>query len=1101
MNQARLKSFAASARRELTEGVASRLALAQARAEPIALDPHSIDELAYSWFNRLVALRYLELKGLVPFRLLEAASQGRCSHSPRGLVLDWLGPPHSSSLEIGCDDEEGLFRALLLAVFDRLGSNLPYVFGGGCGASSASLPMNLLDPGGFVSMLCGDLAERDFEDTSVLGWLYQYYTADPSRQRGGQVSDVASVTQLFTPGWIADYLVESSLGHLWLEQAGELEPSGLPHVRRGGRGAARAERPPEHWSFLDPACGSGHLLLRAYELFKRIYSKLGYRERDVPSLILERNLFGLEIDPRAAQLAAFGLFARAAADDPRILERGSRIEINVRCLSPMSGTVRDRLLASHAGGEALAELESRLEHARLRGSLIRIPDALAESARALERSLASKGTLDEECAGFLSQVEMLSRRYDCVVTNPPYLANRYLPADLRTYLKSEYKDGERDLFSAFILRCLELCRPGGRVAMMTPFVWMFIGSYEALRKRILAETGILSLLQLDYSGFEDATVPICCFSARHSPPSGDVGVYARLAGFKGAMAQPAAAREALINPSCPWRYEVEQSAFSALPGNRLVFWLPRDWRALFEREEPLGTFAPAAVGLNTGDNARFLRLWHEVPMREIGFGMESLEQAHASGCRWFPYNKGGEFRRWAGNQEYVIDWAGDGERVKNYATQRNGGRHWSRYIQNLRYMLRPGVTWSFVSSSHFGVRILPKGFLFDVAGSAVFPEADEQLVTTAYLCSNVAASLMKSLNPTLNFQAGNVAALPYPREALLTRRADLEGLASEAIGIAQSEWDERETSWGFEAPPFLRSAFRGLNSAADEYIAGAAARSNRLAEIDRRIGEIAKEACEIAPGLEGNDPQFLLEVPDRQDVARRLLSFAVGCALGRFSLLKSGFVFTGPPEAGLTLTHYGNLPPREDNLLPVGDQDDCGADSFVRELLAQAYGPGNLSDSMRFLAAGLGYGQEDPGQCLRRYFAESFYDDHLKSYRKRPIYLLFSSGSARAFQALSYLHRLSSDTLAALLRCHLPRRRAAFTDRLAAIGQALRQARGAQQRELLRSRAQLQKRMDELASFETRLESHLASGVRVDLSEGSRAIHRKFANILAPIAE
>ena len=633
----------------------------------------TIDYIAYSWFNRLCAIRYMECKGLLDHgrRVLSSAdgSAGLPQILEECLDIDLPGLDASRVAELKLDGnkDEELYRELLLAQCHALNQVMPLLFEQVSDESELLLPDNLTKTDSLIRDLVSSIPEEDWSDVQIIGWLYQFYISEKKDQVIGKVvksEDIPAATQLFTPNWIVKYLVQNSVGRLWMmaqpdstlaseweyyiqpaEQTDEVNAQlkQLIDVRISEDGDTLN---PESITVLDPACGSGHILVEAYDCLKAIYLERGYRSRDIPRLILEENLYGIDIDTRAAQLASFALLMKAREDDRRLFSNPPKLNIiALQDSQPERLEAFSQDLASTGIAQAdLQELLDLFEHSSTFGSLIQIPEAFAKKLPDLESKLntaAASGDIfaqqsAQELLPLVQQAILLAKQYDAVIANPPYMGNKYLNPNLKNYLKKNYQGYEKDLFSAFMIRDLQLTKESGQLGFMSPFVWMFISSYENLRAHFIDHATITSLIQLEYSGFDGATVPICTFTLSKSHISSFTGSYIRLSNFKGSENQAPKTLEAIRNPDCGWCYTAKPDDFKKIPGSPIAYWVSERVRDVFENSPPLVKIADTRLGMATADNNKFLRLWHEVNMNKTSMGEKNREAAQESQKKWFP---------------------------------------------------------------------------------------------------------------------------------------------------------------------------------------------------------------------------------------------------------------------------------------------------------------------------------------------------------------------------------------------------------------------------------------------------------------------------------
>ena len=821
-----------------------------------------MEAMAYTWFNRFAAIRYMELHGYLDhgYRVLshpEDKDVPEIVEHAEHVELPGIKTETIIDLKLDGTKEAELYRLLLIAQCNALHDALPFLFERIDDETELLIPDNLLHSNSLIRTLVSEIDAENWQEVEIIGWLYQFYISERKDQVIGKVvksEDIPAATQLFTPNWIVKYLVQNSLGAQWLATYPDvslrekmkyyIEPTEqTPEVHAQLKAITPDSLNPEELTLLDPACGSGHILVEAYELLKEIYLECGYRVRDIPTLILQKNLFGLEIDDRAAQLAAFALMMKARADDRRIF--GKEVQPQVLSFQESKGLNAKQLtyainvpvvLSKQPDSDELefmedvntplfakknlavkgeieeGDIETLVElfvEAKTFGSLITIPDELTGKLPMIFQrveDILGHGDLEGQAGArsiepLVRQARLLATQYDAVIANPPYMGSKFHILTLKKFLKDHYKGYEKDVFSAFIDRDLAFSKPHGRLGFMSPFVWMFISSHEHLRTRLIDEETITSLVQLEYSGFEGATVPICTFTLQKGHVAAQKGCFIRLSDFRGAESQAPMTLEAIRNRDCGWFFTIAQDEFKKIPGSPVAYWVSARIRAVFEEGTLLGKLVDAKVGLQTADNDRFLRFWPEVDQEKCGYGFASRVDAAESGRKWFPYNKGGEFRKWYGNQDYLVNWENDGRAIRAFGTE-SGGRARS-VLRNTEFYFLPSVTWSFVSSSYFGVRYSEAGAVFDVGGSSVFPPERDYLWITGFLCSKQVFEFMKVMNPTLNFQVGNVAALPVIKQSVQGRQSEIEKVVSVLIGSARTDWNIYERSWNFQSLPIL----------------------------------------------------------------------------------------------------------------------------------------------------------------------------------------------------------------------------------------------------------------------------------------------------------
>lgn len=840
MNDSALKSFCTWARTELIKGVEAQMvrygitepAPAPVGSETVSglpLSPAEIeqrdellrmqaevghevlrDRAAYTWFNRIVAIRFMDARGWLPSRM-RILSRADGSHGSEAVE-------NALDVEIATADadriaelkmaglDEPLWRYLFVAQCEELADCLPGVFERVGGAMELLLPQGLMMSDGVVGKLNAVLTDEDWrKGVTVLGWMYQYYNADVKDEffkskRKAAAADIAPATQLFTPEWIVRYMVENSLGRLWMLN----NPGSSLRERMEYYIEPDAEHEdfirissPEEITLCDPACGSGHILVYAFELLFHMYEERGYREREIPELILTKNLAGMEIDPRAAQIAELALAMCAREHDRRFFKRAVRADVTALSSIPLG---EDEL----PGNKKLAE---ELSHLGEIGSLLNPSEDEIDELKAAVASCSDDlfaATAKTKLESAAAICEKLSRRFTCTVANPPYMGSSSFNPFMSKWVKRNYPDVKSDLFSSFIVRIMDFAGEHGEVGMMTPFVWMFIGSYEKLRNRLIDDKTLTTLIQLEYSGFAGATVPICTFTYHNSHIDGYKGGYVRLADFTGPAVQAPKALEAIQNPDCGWFYRRNADTFKQIPGTPIAYWASDAMLEAFGGHS-IRDEAFAGIGMRTGDNARFLRLWHEVGLSDMVIGCCSAEEQINSGARWVPYNKGGNFRRWYGNNDYVVNWFNNGEEIKanTKAVYPELGDDLGWKISNERFYFKPGLTWTGVTSGLFNCRLYRQGFIFDSGANGLFSTKELGVsYLSALLNSSVAASAFSFLNPTLNFGAGTVNNMPVIRPSA-SDYSIVEDLAHRCFDASEADYNSFETSWDFGHNPLV----------------------------------------------------------------------------------------------------------------------------------------------------------------------------------------------------------------------------------------------------------------------------------------------------------
>lgn len=823
MNDSALKNFCTWARVELINGVEAQMVrygiteptLAPAGSETVngqplsplkveqrdellrlqAAEGHDAlrDRAAYTWFNRIVAIRFMDARGWLPsrMRMLSRADGSHGSEAVENALdveISTADLERVAELKMAGSDEP-LWRYLFVAQCEELADCLSGVFERVGGAMELLLPQGLMMADGVVGKLNAVLTDEDWrEGVTVLGWMYQYYNADVKDEffkskRKAAAADIAPATQLFTPEWIVRYMVENSLGRLWMLN----NPGSSLRERMEYYIEPDAEHEdfirissPEEITLCDPACGSGHILVYAFELLFHMYEERGYREREIPELILTKNLAGMEIDSRAAQIAELALAMCAREHDRRFFKRAARADVTVLSSIPLGD---DEL----PGNKKLAE---ELSHLGEIGSLLNpsegeIDELKVAAANCSDDLFASATKTKLENAAAIC--EKLSRRFTCTVANPPYMGSSSFNPFMSKWVKKNYPDVKSDLFSSFIVRIMDFAGEHGEVGMMTPFVWMFIGSYEKLRNRLIDDKTLTTLIQLEYSGFAGATVPICTFTYHNSHIDGYKGGYVRLADFTGPAVQAPKALEAIQNPDCGWFYRRDAGTFKQIPGTPIAYWVGDSFLLYCGLDSRLSDFADVQEGLKTSDNDRFIRHWYEVPYQKTNLQSSSIN------AKWVKHSKGGSYRKWYGNQDEILLFEDGGKALRELKRASLTGQ------QNYG---KKCVSWGRITSDLTSFRYYGPGFIPNMAGLALYPkDGDDFLPLLALLNSSIVTEFIKVTNPTLNVPPGCVSSIPMAKE--IDDAASIVTLARQCVDFSKLDWDSFETSWGFKRNPLV----------------------------------------------------------------------------------------------------------------------------------------------------------------------------------------------------------------------------------------------------------------------------------------------------------
>lgn len=981
-----------------------------------------IEEVAYTWFNRFIAIRFMEVNDYLPtgIRLLSSMEEGKTEPDALtevNFLIDELNLNRDYVYELeDSHDNNRLFKYIIIKQCNQLGAMMPLVFEEITGYTALLLPDYLLTENSVLTDLVEMITEENWQDVEIVGWLYQYYNANVKEEVGGlrnrnvPKEHLPVVTQLFTPKWIVQYMTENSLGKIYdLNHPNNTLTSGWEFYLKSElqNQEENINIKLENIKVVDPACGSGHILVYAFDLLFDMYQEQGYVQREIPRLILQNNLFGIDIDKRSIQIATIALWLKALQKDSRFYRKAESLQFNLLEITDTDTTLSEDAInffvTSKEEKKDIIAIQKCFENGKQFGSLIRPPGVPYDimlnkideqlnnfiNLDLYEQSLILE--LEEKLKPLLLAGKYLLEQYEIVITNPPY-HNKY-NNELRTFIRNNYKDTHRDLFTAFITRTTEMTRKNGYTALMTPFTWMFISSHQKLREHILNNLTISSLVQLEYSAFEEATVPICTFVLQKQRNQ-TVGEYVRLADFKGADVQPIKVKEAVQNRNVDFRYSADSQSFMDIPGSPIAYWASDSILKAFKNNPSISDVGDSKKGLDTSNNSKFLRLWHEV----------NIEKMHK---KWFPLNKGGSFRKWYGNQEYLIDWKFDGKELKKLK---------SSNIRNERFYFEEGISWTDLTSGDFSARYFPTGFIFDASGPCYFGNNITNMI--AYMNSNVFNKMAKFIMPTMHYTNGSVAKMPYQKYEVNS------SIVKQNISLSKSDWDAFETSWDFKKHPFLQYQNNAttIEDAFNNWAAHAERRFYTLKENEEKLNKIFIDLYglqdEITPNVDEKD--VTVRKADQERDVKSFLSYLVGIMFGRYSLEEDGLVYAG---GEFDSTRYKSFTPDQENIIPITDKQYFEDDIVARviELTKLIFGETHLENNLAFIADTLTRRRNETSrERIRRYFLREFYRDHVQIYQKRPIYWQMDSGGRNdAFRALIYVHRYKPDLLSRVRTAYL----------------------------------------------------------------------------------
>jgi type II restriction/modification system DNA methylase subunit YeeA len=1159
-----LKKFAQAARRQLMEQVEARLdqvlsadtVETREKAEAIkqleteisqASRDAVIERVAYTWFNRFCALRYMDVNrytsiGVITpvegYTLPEILQEAKQGHIDKRLsrfvdfqkVFDLLGGQTPSS-----DPQQEAYRLLLVAECNYWNLAMPFLFEKIADYTELLMPADLLSESSFLTAVQETLTSDACSDIEVIGWLYQFYISEKKdevfeglkKNKKITPENIPAATQLFTPHWIVRYLVENSLGRLWMLNRPESKLVDKMDCY------IKPEEPEtdflkvnsaEEIKVCDPACGSGHMLVYAFEVLHEIYEEEGYEPKEIPSKILTKNLYGIEIDRRAGELAAFALTMKAREKQRRFFN--NPVQPNICVLENIHFDEAElneymNFVGLDLFTAPLKETLRQFREAKNFGSLIR---PILRDLRNVKKTLAEKNVSDQlflnhtnqKVQVILNQADYLCPKYHVVLTNPPYMGVKNMSNRLAQWIKMNYKDSRPDLFSAFMERGLELALNGGLLSMITMQNWMFLSSFEAFRSTVLCENTIVSMAHLGARAFDSIggeVVSTTAFVINNVVNTNYFGDYIRATEGNSELSKQKIIRESIKRPNSSHNFKCTARDFEKIPGKPIAYWVSDSIRDVFLKSKNLDSVSDIKQGLATCNNALFTRYWFEVSQNKIGYEISSQKEAFLSNKKWFPYNKGGGFRKWYGNTEYVVNWEKNGIEIHKYSNLPID--YSAAPVRAKQYYFREGITYNLISTSGFSARRVFTGFIFDVGGSMIFPDTNiEELL--GFLCSKLATTFISILNPTMNYQVGDVQRLPILDRALVNVSNDW----SKIIDLSKEDWDSYEFSWDYERPPILNfdckkhTLFRVYNLLRKLWWDNTIKMKDLEEENNKAFIEHYELQGEISPELSLSDitlstnPHYRYggerSTEDYEsfliaDTMKELISYAVGCMFGRYSIDKPGLILANQGE---TIQDYlkqipePNFPADDDNVIPLLDGDwfiDDITERF-RKFLRVTFGEEHYDENLAFI-------EDAIGKDIRKFFLKDFYTDHVKRYKKRPIYWMFSSPKG-SFNALIYMHRYRPDTVSIILNDYLRD----FVAKLESRKEHLEKisisatAKQAEKTKAVKEVEKIKKILTELEDWEREVLYPLAmKRIEIDLDDGVKVNYNKFGKALKKV--
>lgn len=1096
-----------------------------------------MEQVAYSWFNRFCAIRYMELKGFLDHgrRVLshpEQTNSYQILDDCLDIEMPGLDMAKVHELKLAGDKDEELYRLLLLAQCHALHSAMPFLFESIDDESELLLPENLTKTDSLIRDLVTEIPEEDWQEVEIIGWLYQFYISEKKDEVIGKVvksEDIPAATQLFTPNWIVKYLVQNSVGRQWLQTypdsplKGEMEYYIEPAEQTAEVQAQLAEITPDQIDpleikVLDPAVGSGHILVEAYKVLKAIYEERGFRSRDIPKLILENNLFGLDIDDRAAQLAGFALMMLAREDDRRIFTRN--VTLNVFAIQEtkyldFQQYWQDLEFENSDFHSLLSDIWLAFEEGKTVGSLVEISDhlesLLAEFHERLVLLEEEGGLFHRPAARVVKQIiqqsRVLGQKYDVVLANPPYMGSKFFSPDLKSFLKKKFPVASSDIYPAFIDHGLKLVKESGFISFVTLQNWMFGSGMKLLRSRLMESSSVEQVVQVGFNSFPSMNSKFAIAATILARP---VLMRQNVVEFYNLNDAPQSANkkdvfeEKIRNNNS---VKISQEEFECIPDNIFAYKLDPDVRDLFSTSKTLKDIASPRRGLATGDNPQFIRAWFEVPVQEILLDSTGPECSVNSDKKWHPYNMGGDLRKWYGNNTFVIDWGNDGYEIKNLRSET--GRLKSR-PQNVEAYFYRSITWKEIGID-FCAREGVLGSICDQTSDFLISE-EHHYPIIGFINSSTAAYIMDALNPTLHFNVGTLSMLPISSKLFNTSVSDT---VKSLVGYAKNDWDSQECSWDFKGLNHIKES-ESCSDAVNAMIDESKNRLDAMIEEEENLNRAVKEGLGLTSGIsmKSNVKAIGITCESYSASVKKLLSYSVGCMMGRYSLDRDGLVYAGSKnnqfESLLSSGAYQSFPADDDGIVPLSDQEWFSDDATnrFREFIKVVWGKETLRENLDFVAESLCLNAikpkkgEDSLDTIRRYLSSQFYKDHLKTYKKRPIYWLFSSGKNKAFECLVYLHRYNEGTLARMRTEYV----IPLTAKLATYVEKLERDLDAssatsEKKRLEKEIANLHKQQAELSTFDEKLRHYADQRISLDLDDGVKVNYGKFGDLLANVKE
>lgn len=1082
-----------------------------------------LEEVAYTWFNRFCALRYMEVNGYLPTRIrvfTDENNEFKPQILSEAIHLDLEGLDIKKVYGYKeANETDELYKYLIITQCNALSKVLPGMFQTISDYTELLFPDNILREGSTVSKMIDMIDEEDWKNAvEIIGWLYQYYNSEKKDEvyarmkadkKHGKITkdNIPAATQLFTPDWIVRYMVENSLGRLWLEghPNEELRSNWIYYLDEAKQDEEVEKQleeireeykkiKPDEIKCIDPCSGSGHILVYMFDLLMEIYQTQGYNTRSAVKSIVENNIYGLDLDDRAAQLTYFSLMMKARQYDRGFLNRG--IQPHAYEIKE-SNNVNKFTIEYFANGdsklrEAIDTIIEELHDAKEYGSILTVTPQdwplLYNRFVEIEKDTGmSRGRALGELLPLVQVAEALAQKYDVVVTNPPYLGGKNLDTKMLSFLEEQYSTGKYDLYSSFIIRCSFFAKKARYIAMITQQGWMFLPTYEKLRRNML-DYNLVDMAQLGTRAFEEIggeVVQTTTFVFRKQQIPNYKSVFVRLTDYENEEKEE---HFRDIN----LRYNVSTDLFQKIQGKPMAYWGTEKTYDLFSDKPLLREYVDTKQGLKSSDDKRFFRYWPEVNLKNIEFHAFSQELAESSSKRWFPLNKGGRLK-WYGDYWHLINWENDGYEIKEYA--RKLYRSATRTITSIDYYFKESISWPKITSEPV-FRLIPKGFIFSDAGSAMFYESSVRNYLLGFLNTVIVAPLTKMLNPTVNLGVGDMLKIPFILEA--SKQDSVNEIVDTNIQLSKNDWDSFETSWDFQRHPLLRKvstiaeAFNQWQAECDDRFKQLKANEE---ELNRIFIDIYGLQDELTPEVEDKD--VTVRKADLERDIKSFIFYAVGCMFGRYSLDVDGLAYAG---GDWDESKYSTFKADGDNIIPICDDeyfDDDIVGRFIK-FVETVYGKDTLQENLEFIADALG-GKGQPKDVIRKYFLDDFYKDHCKIYQKRPIYWMFDSGKKNGFKCLIYMHRYKPDILARIRTDYVHEQQSRYRTSILDLEKRIDDASTSEKVKLNKKLKTLNDQAKEILDYEEKIH-HLADQmISIDLDDGVKNNYKIFKDVLAKI--